>query len=93
MHKTPYVYPIVGQRSVKHLESNIDALSVSLTDEDIKAIDRAAPFDIGFPMNFIFREYNSTMTASDVMLTKTTALIDVPPHPAPTRPHARDDVA
>lgn len=93
MHKTPYVHPIVGQRSVKHLKSNIEALSVSLSDEDLKAIDGAAPFDIGFPMNFIFREYNSTVTASDVMLTRTTALIDVPPNPAPTRSHNKDDIA
>lgn len=93
MRKSPYVHPIVGQRSVKHLKSNIDALSVSLSDEDIGAIDGAAPFDIGFPMNFIFREYNYNVTASDVMLTRSTALIDVPPNPAPTRPHDKDDIA
>lgn len=93
LHKTPYVYPIIGQRNVNHLKANIEALSVSLSDEDIEAIDGAAPFDIGFPMNFIFREYTSADTASDAMLTKTTALIDVPPHPAPTRPHDKNDIA
>ncbi|KAK5080716.1 hypothetical protein LTS08_008511 [Lithohypha guttulata] len=93
MHKTPFVHPIVGQRSVKHLVSNIEALSVSLSNEDILVIDKAAPFDIGFPMNFIFREYSSTVTASDVMLTRSTALIDVPPNPAPTKPHEKNDIA
>ncbi|KAJ3551887.1 hypothetical protein NPX13_g11250 [Xylaria arbuscula] len=93
MHKTPHVYPIVGQRSVKHLKANIEALGVSLSQEDIAAIDGAAPFDIGFPMNFIFRDYKYTDTASDVLLTRAAALIDVPPVPAPTRPHNRDDIA
>ncbi|KAH6613060.1 norsolorinic acid reductase [Boeremia exigua] len=55
------IHPIVGQRAVKHLKSNIDALGVSLTKEDMRNIDEAAPFDIGFPMNFVFQEYDSTV--------------------------------
>ncbi|KAI1130095.1 aldo/keto reductase [Nemania abortiva] len=93
MHKTPNVHPIIGQRSVKHLKANVDALSVSLSDEDLAAIDGAAPFDIGFPMNFIFREYSSSNTAADVGLTKAAALIDVPPVPKPTKPRGKDDIA
>ncbi|KAH8812292.1 norsolorinic acid reductase [Xylogone sp. PMI_703] len=53
MHKAPYVFPICGCRKVEHLKGNIDALSVALTDEDIKEIDGAAPFDLGFPFNLI----------------------------------------
>ncbi|KAJ9313406.1 sterigmatocystin biosynthesis dehydrogenase stcV [Paecilomyces variotii] len=87
MHKTPNVFPIIGQRKVEHLKANIEALSVVLSDEDLAEIDNAVPFDVGFPMNFIFRDhYSSNSTAADVFLTKVSAQIEVSPHPAPVRP-------
>jgi aryl-alcohol dehydrogenase-like predicted oxidoreductase len=49
LHKAPYVFPIVGGRSVDHLKANIAALSLELSEEDINEIDGAVPFDIGFP--------------------------------------------
>ncbi|RAL16336.1 aldo/keto reductase [Aspergillus homomorphus CBS 101889] len=52
--KAPYVFPIIGCRKVEHLKSSIDALRVSLTQEDMDDIEAAAPFDLGFPMNFLF---------------------------------------
>lgn len=54
MHKTPYVFPIVGGRKVDHLKGNIEALTVQLTDEDIKEIDSAVPFDLGFPHSMLW---------------------------------------
>ncbi|KAI0100897.1 aldo/keto reductase [Nemania sp. FL0031] len=54
MHKAPYVFPIIGGRTVDHLKANIEALNVSLTKEDIKEIESAAPFDLGFPNNFAY---------------------------------------
>lgn len=51
MHKTPYVFPIVGGRKVDHLKGNIEALGIELSPEEMKEIDGAAPFDIGFPFN------------------------------------------
>ncbi|KAK6354512.1 hypothetical protein TWF696_003655 [Orbilia brochopaga] len=51
--KAPYVIPIVGGRKVKHLEDNIKAIGVVLTPEEIKEIESAYPFDIGFPGNFL----------------------------------------
>ncbi|KAL2850232.1 Aldo/keto reductase [Aspergillus pseudoustus] len=87
MHKTPNVFPIIGQRKVEHLKANIDALSVVLSPEDLDQIDEAAEFDVGFPMNFIYRTgYKSSNTAADVWLTQSSALIDAPPHPAPVKP-------
>ncbi|KAI0466825.1 norsolorinic acid reductase [Xylaria cf. heliscus] len=56
MHKTPYVFPIIGGRTVEHLKDNIKALTLSLSEEDIKEIESAAPFDLGFPNNFAYRE-------------------------------------
>jgi hypothetical protein len=85
MHKTPYVFPIVGQRKVEHLKANIEALSISLSAEDLAEIDAAADFDIGFPMNFIFRDYSTSNTASDVWLTQATTHLDVPPHTPPVQ--------
>ncbi|KAF8504855.1 Aldo/keto reductase [Russula emetica] len=53
MHKTPYVFPIVGGRKVEHLKQNIQALDISLSPEQIHRIDDAKPFDFGFPYNII----------------------------------------
>ncbi|KAI9371769.1 NADP-dependent oxidoreductase domain-containing protein [Aspergillus egyptiacus] len=86
MHKTPNVFPIIGQRKVEHLKANVEALRVVLSEEDLDEIDGASQFDVGFPMNFIFGEYQTSNNASDVWLTKASALIDAPPHPAPVRP-------
>ncbi|KAK1750903.1 Norsolorinic acid reductase [Echria macrotheca] len=52
--KAPYVFPIVGGRTVEHLKGNIEALTLKLSDEDIKEIEGAAPFDVGFPYNFMY---------------------------------------
>ncbi|KAH9975186.1 Aldo/keto reductase [Russula compacta] len=53
MHKTPYVFPIVGGRKVEHLKQNIQALDISLSTEQIHRIDGAKPFDVGFPHNIV----------------------------------------
>ena len=53
MQKTPYVFPIVGGRKVDHLKGNIAGLSVELSEEDIKEIEGAHAFDIGFPMTML----------------------------------------
>jgi aryl-alcohol dehydrogenase-like predicted oxidoreductase len=49
MQKTPYVFPIIGGRMVEHLYANIEALDIALTDEQIKELESAVPFDPGFP--------------------------------------------
>lgn len=54
MHKTPYVFPIIGGRTVEHLRGNIEALKLHLSDEDIAEIEAAIPFDIGFPNSFLW---------------------------------------
>jgi len=56
MHKTPYVFPIVGGRTVDHLKQNIEALALSLSDADIQEIEGAVAFDLGFPHNFVWGE-------------------------------------
>lgn len=55
MHKTSYVFPIIGGRKVEHLKANIQALSLKLTQEDLQEIDSAVKFDPGFPNDFLYR--------------------------------------
>jgi diketogulonate reductase-like aldo/keto reductase len=55
MHKTPYVFPIIGGRKVEHLKQNIQALDISLSQEQIQRIDNANPIDLGFPYTIIVR--------------------------------------
>ena len=87
LNKAPYVFPIVGQRKIEHLNDNIKALSIDLSKEDMDEIDNAVPFDPGFPLNFIFRsKYDLTLGASDVLLTKLSAYIDSPGHQQPIAP-------
>ncbi|KFY28216.1 hypothetical protein V493_03048 [Pseudogymnoascus sp. VKM F-4281 (FW-2241)] len=47
--KAPYVFPIIGCRTLAHLEGNIAALDVELIEEDVKEIDAAKVFEIGYP--------------------------------------------
>lgn len=49
LHKTPYVFPIIGGRKVEHLKQNVQALDISLSPEQIQRIDNAKPLDFGFP--------------------------------------------
>jgi aryl-alcohol dehydrogenase-like predicted oxidoreductase len=83
MHKAPYVFPIVGGRKVEHIKGNIEALSVELSDQEMNEIDDAEPFDVGFPMNFLFetpkQKYRNSMSSRDIwQLTCNTRLETVP---------------
>ena len=55
MHKTPYVFPIVGGRKVEHLKQNMQALDISLSTEQIDRIDGAKAFNVGFPHDIVVR--------------------------------------
>lgn len=50
MQKTPFVFPIIGCRTLEHLKGNMKALKVALTPEEIDEIEGAVEFDVGFPM-------------------------------------------
>jgi aryl-alcohol dehydrogenase-like predicted oxidoreductase len=54
--KAPYVFTIVGGRNVEHLKGSIEALNIRLSDDDIKEIEDAVPFGLGFPSNFLYGE-------------------------------------
>ena len=49
MQKTPYVFPIIGGRKVEHLLANIEALDITLSNDQIKYLESVVPFEPGFP--------------------------------------------
>ncbi|KAF2164718.1 hypothetical protein M409DRAFT_67817 [Zasmidium cellare ATCC 36951] len=53
MHKAPYVFPIVGARKLEHIQGSVAALSISLTDDEIREIEDSHHFDHGFPHTFL----------------------------------------
>jgi aryl-alcohol dehydrogenase-like predicted oxidoreductase len=53
LRKSRNVFPIVGIRKVEHLQDSIKALSIRLTDEQVRYIESQVPFDLGFPMNLL----------------------------------------
>ncbi|KAH9892295.1 Aldo/keto reductase [Xylariomycetidae sp. FL2044] len=80
--KVPYVFPIVGGRNVDHLKANIEALTLKLSDDDIKEIEAAAPFDAGFPTNFLYRG-SSIEVPGDIGLLAMGGTLDHVPEPKP----------
>ena len=91
MHKAPYVFPIVGGRKIEHLKSNIDGLGVELSDDEIDEIENSAPFDVGFPLSFLFEygggKYNSRMSTSDISFRKVAGHLDIVQKSKPPKPH------
>ncbi|KAF8968933.1 NADP-dependent oxidoreductase domain-containing protein [Flammula alnicola] len=83
MHKAPYVFPIIGGRKVEHLLANIEALEVSLNDEQMKYLDSIVPLDPGFPNSMI----GDGTEVSRLMVS--TAAIDLRPTVQPVRHHSR----
>ena len=72
LHKAPYVFPVVGGRKVEQLKGNIEALGLDLSEEDIKTIESAYSFDVGFPMNFL----GGTGKPEDVWMTSAAGHVD-----------------
>ncbi|KAI1113829.1 aldo/keto reductase [Nemania sp. NC0429] len=85
MHKTPYVFPIIGGRNVEHLKANIEALNLSLSEDDIKEIESAAPFELGFPSGFFYAG-GVVSHPGNVWLLKMGGTTDYVPEPAPIVP-------
>ena len=49
MQKTPYVFPIIGGRKVEHLLANLEALEITLSNDQIKYLESVVQFEPGFP--------------------------------------------
>ncbi|ROV97808.1 hypothetical protein VPNG_08653 [Cytospora leucostoma] len=72
MSKASNVFPVVGGRKVEHLEDNIQALSIKLTDDQIAFLESVKPFDPGFPHNFI--PADPKVTGRSFLIARTNAI-------------------
>ncbi|RMJ28730.1 norsolorinic acid reductase [Aspergillus sp. HF37] len=90
LHKAPYVFPVIGCRTVEHLESSIQSLEVELTDEEVCEIEDAVPFDLGFPMSFLFetskQKYRSAMSSRHIWQVTCNTRLETVPKPRPIEP-------
>ncbi|KAI6376179.1 hypothetical protein MCOR25_002814 [Pyricularia grisea] len=82
MHKSPYVFPIVGGRTVDHLKQNIEALALELSSDEISEIEGAVPFDLGFPHNMLWGE-KTPENRQEVWLVNMGGQFDYVPDPKP----------
>jgi aryl-alcohol dehydrogenase-like predicted oxidoreductase len=87
MHKSPYVFPICGGRSVKHLKGNIEALSLELSDEDMEEIESAVPFSVGFPMSMLGGGPKGARGPEEVVFSHRLGHFDYVERQKPIRPH------
>lgn len=77
LHKSPYVFPLIGARKLEHLTGIIPGIGVSLSEEEIGEIENGYEFDHGFPHTFLSGSLFDGSTArgaskpGDVWLTKT----------------------
>ncbi|KAI0168408.1 aryl-alcohol dehydrogenase AAD14 [Pestalotiopsis sp. NC0098] len=84
MRKARNVFPLVGCRKPSHLEDNIQALSIRLTDDQVRRLESVKPFDLGFPMNFIGDDPRETGGYADMFERLIGAKLALPSPQKPT---------
>lgn len=90
MHKAPYTFPIVGGRKLEHLKSNIEALGLRLDEEEMKEIDGAYGFEMGFPHSFLNSKGGMILGPEDVDFNGRFGFFDYVVGPRPIPPHEGD---
>ena len=68
LQKQPYVFPIVGGRKVENLQKNIEALEITLSNEQIEFLENVLPFDVGFPNWLIVRIFSPSVFWKSIFL-------------------------
>jgi hypothetical protein len=63
--QAPYVFPICGGRKIDHLKSNIEALGIDLSEEDIREIEGAFKFDLGYRHSTLSGARDKPVSAKD----------------------------
>ena len=53
LHQPGVTSPIIGARSLEHLNDNLDAVSVDLSSDDLAKLDEATKIEPGFPHEFL----------------------------------------
>jgi len=54
--------PLIGVRTLVQREDNLGAPDVTLEEAQIRRLERASPLDLGFPHDFLVREYIRKLT-------------------------------
>lgn len=90
--QSTYVFPIVGVQTVEHVKAMNDSLRIKLTDDEVKEIQMAKPFNPQFPVDFHYtysggRDYSTKLTAANVQQYQMWAWIDAPERPIGYTPH------
>ncbi|KAB2572096.1 Aldo/keto reductase [Lasiodiplodia theobromae] len=90
LQKTPYLFPIVGGRKVAHLKTNVEALSLELTPEDVADIEKGYDFDLGFPHNFLNLAGYAPQGPQDVSFLGSMGHFDHVSPPTAIKPHGSE---
>ena len=75
------VFPIIGGRKVEHLHDNIKALSIRLTDAQIRYLESQTDFDVGFPSNFVGESPAATGQSPPLLATVAQMAYSIPSKP------------
>jgi aryl-alcohol dehydrogenase-like predicted oxidoreductase len=51
------VIPIIGARKLSQLQDNLASFDLTLSADQVKALDEASQIDPGFPYNFYAKEH------------------------------------
>ncbi|RDW56571.1 hypothetical protein BP6252_14076 [Coleophoma cylindrospora] len=92
LHKSPYVFPLIGARKLEHIQGIVPGLGVALSDDDVELIDSAYEFDHGFPHTFLsgtlfdHSKPRGAQCPADVAGTKNFGHFDWVEPPKPIRP-------
>jgi diketogulonate reductase-like aldo/keto reductase len=54
--------PLLGARTLKQLEDNLGGLLVTLDEEHLKRLEEATAVELGFPHDFLSREFIRGLT-------------------------------
>lgn len=84
IQKAPNVIPIIGGRKIEHLHDNINALSVKLTDDQIKFLESRTAFDIGFPGSFVGESPAATGESTNMVAASAKIA-----YPSPSKPFVK----
>ncbi|PHH92730.1 hypothetical protein CDD83_5559 [Cordyceps sp. RAO-2017] len=79
--KATNVIPIVGGRKVEHLKDNIQALSITLTQEQVDFLESVVAFDLGFPSNFL--GHDPRVTGKFTGMTAAHSVLQIEQYPKP----------
>ncbi|KAJ9614292.1 aryl-alcohol dehydrogenase [Cladophialophora chaetospira] len=81
IQKAPNVIPIIGGRKIEHLQDNIQALSIKLTDDQVKFLESRTNFEVGFPSSFIGENPAATGESSRMVAVSAKIAYSSPPKP------------